>query len=117
MNCQAIPVWLAFRRLAQAMQRACTASCESAGLGKPLAGKNAQLHFRHVQPTAVFRRVNKLKAANVLTSLLRWEHLVKRPIRVRVQVVADQRDPLTVRVTPVQKRRRLRRSVALGPKN
>src|SRR5450759_3821049 len=58
-----------------------------------LAGKDAHLDLRHVQPAAVLRGVVKLKAAQYPPRLFGSERLVQRGGAVRVQVVHDHRDP------------------------
>ena len=67
-----------------------------------LAGHATQLALRHVEPTTVLGGVNEVDPPHVLAGHLRRERFVERPLGVRVQVVADQRDPIHIRVAGVQ---------------
>ena len=61
-----------------------------------LAGHATQLTLRHVEPTAVLGSVYEIDPPHVVTRLLGRECFVEGPLGVRVQVIADQRDPLVV---------------------
>ena len=57
-----------------------------------LARHRTQFVLGDVQPAPVLRRVAELEATNQFPSPDRLEHFVERPLRVRVEVVADQGD-------------------------
>ena len=67
-----------------------------------MAGHATQLAFRDVEPTAVLGGVNEVDPPHVVAGLLGRKRFVERPLGVRVQVVADQRDSLDARVAGVQ---------------
>ena len=67
-----------------------------------LSSQTAQLVLGDVQPTAVFRCETEVDAANVLPRSFRLEGFVERADRVRIQVVANQPDAITLRVSSVE---------------
>ena len=67
-----------------------------------MAGHATQLALRHVEPTAVLGGVNKVDPPHVGAGLVGRKRFVERSFRVRVQVVADQCDPLDAGVAGVQ---------------
>lgn len=69
---------------------------------KALARHAAEFILGNVQPAAVFGRKTKVDAANVLARAFRFEGFIERADGVGVQVVADQRDPITIRAPSVQ---------------
>ena len=79
-----------------------------------LARHATQFAFRHVQPTAVLRRMHELQATDVLASLLGRKGFVERTSGVRVEVVADQRHGVAVRVACVQQLSYFQRPIDFG---
>ena len=73
-----------------------------AAVGETLTGQATQFAFRHVEPTSVLGRVNEVQSADIFPGLLGREGFVEGPLRVRVEVVADQRHRLAVGVLGVQ---------------
>ena len=70
-----------------------------------MAGKTTEFAFGNIQPAPVFRRVAEVDAADVLAGAVRLKGFVERADGVRVQVVANQRDPFAGRVAGVQQGR------------
>ncbi len=62
-----------------------------------LTGQHAKLHLRHVQPTAMLRRVMELQLPRDPPRLFRRERLVQRPQYVGVEVVQYHPDRLRLR--------------------
>ncbi len=79
-----------------------------------LAGHATQLAFSHVEPTAVLGSVNEVDPPHVLAGLLWWKRFVKRPLRVRVQVIAHQRDSLDAGVARIQQMGDFASPIVLG---
>ena len=69
---------------------------------KALSLHDTQFNFSDVQPASVLGRVAEFNTADVLARLGRRERFVERPFGVRVQIVADQRDPLDAGVTRIE---------------
>src|SRR4051794_543803 len=67
-----------------------------------LAGKDAPFRLRHVQPTAVLGGVVNLQSLPQPPRLCRGKRLVEGPTRVGIQVVADQDQPLRLRIVLIQ---------------
>ena len=67
-----------------------------------LAGKDAQLRLRHVQPTAVLGSVVDLQTLPQPPRLRGGKRLVQGPTRVGIQVVADQDQALRLRIVLLQ---------------
>ena len=65
-------------------------------VGEALSGQNAQLGFGHVEPTAVLGGVHDLDAIGDAERFFGAKGLIERSNGVSVQVVADQRDPLSL---------------------
>ena len=79
-----------------------------------LVGHATQLALRHVEPTAVLRGVNKVDPPHVVASLVGREGFVERPLGVRVQIVADQRDPLDAGIARIEQMGDFMSPVVLG---
>ncbi len=46
--------------------------------------------------------MDEFDSTDVFAGLLWWEHLVKRAFGVRIEIVAHQADPFTIRKTSIQ---------------
>lgn len=86
-----------------------------AAVAEALAGQAAQFAFRDgVRSTAVFRGVAELDALDVRPRWFGRERRVERPLGMRVEVVAHQRQLLATRVSCVQQVGHCDRPVDLG---
>lgn len=62
-----------------------------------LPGQYAQFHLRHVEPASASWRVDQTQLAGQAMRLRRRKRRIQAGDTVRVEVVADQRDPLDLR--------------------
>jgi hypothetical protein len=61
--------------------------------GQALTSEDVQFDFRHIEPTAVLRRVDHFDPMDNATGFLGRERFVERTQTVRVEVVHHERDP------------------------
>ena len=73
-----------------------------AAVGQALAGQAAQFAFRDIEPTTVLGCVDEVDPPHVFACFLGRECFVECPLRMRVQVVADQSDLRRLRVSGVE---------------
>jgi len=79
-----------------------------------LAGQATQFTFGDVQPASMFGGVNELNPAHIFMGLRGGKRFVEGSFGVRVQVVADQCDPINTCVTSVQSLSHFMSPVFLG---
>jgi hypothetical protein len=85
-----------------------------AAVFQALTGRATQLAFRHVEPTAVLGGVNEVYPADIISGFFRRKRFVERPLGVRIQIVADQRDLLDAGVTCVEQMGDFMSPIVLG---
>src|SRR6266496_5864328 len=67
-----------------------------------LTSEDAQLDFGNVQPAPMFGRMMNLQSFHKSPRFRWWKRLVERGELVGVQVIADEDDPLGIRIIDVQ---------------
>jgi len=73
-----------------------------AAVGQALSGQATQFALGHVEPTTVFGGVDEIDSSHILTSLVRRERFVNRPLHMCVEVVTDQCDSRRIGIPSVE---------------
>ena len=83
-------------------------------LPETVAGENAELDFRHIQPAPMLGGVVKFQFPGYAPGLLRRERLVQRRLAMGVQIVQDHSNHLGLRVDLLHQPAHLMGEVHLG---